>query len=158
MITHFPAATAVKVVPTMEHVVEVVLKVTGAEPSPFVALNVCVPLPIVIETGSKPVMVCATLVISMDLVILVSAYLLSVACEAVITHIPAAKTVKVVPAMEHTVEDELLLEKMTGAVPSPFVALNVCVPLFAVIELGLAQVMVCTAFVITMDLLTLTAE
>jgi hypothetical protein len=138
VITHLPAATAVKATPLIEHAVEVVLKVTGADPAPFVALKVCVPLPIVIELGLKPVMVCLTFVISIDLVMLVGAYLLSAACEAVITHFPAASTVKVVPIMEQTPDE--FVEKITGADPAPCVAVSVCGALFAFIEVGLNPV------------------
>ncbi len=137
---HLPAVNAVKVFPLIEHAAEVVLKVTGAEPGPFVALNVCVSPPIAIELGLKPVMVCATLVISMVFVMLVRAYLLSAACEAVITHFPAATTVKVVSMMEQTPEE--FVEKTTGADPAPFVAVNVCGVLFAFIEVGLNPLIV----------------
>jgi hypothetical protein len=51
---HGPAAKAVSVVPTIEHTPdELVLKVTGAVPGPFVALSVCGVLSVVIFVGLK---------------------------------------------------------------------------------------------------------
>ena len=72
--TQVPAATTVNEVPSIEQTPdEFVLKVTGAEPRPLVALNVCGLLRAVILAGLKRVMVCAALVIIIDLFMLAGA-------------------------------------------------------------------------------------
>ena len=71
--TQVPAVMAVKDVPSIEQTpVEVVLKATGAEPRPLVALNVCALLTVVILVGLKSVMDWAALVTLMDLIRLVA--------------------------------------------------------------------------------------
>ena len=84
---------------------------------------------------------------------LAAAYLPSSAWDAVTTQVPAATTVNEVPSIEQT-PDEFVL-KVTGAVPRPLVALNVCGLLSAVMLVGLKRVMVCAALVIIIDLLML---
>jgi hypothetical protein len=92
-----------------------------------------------------------------DLVtLLAAAYRPSSACEAVTKQGPAARAVSVVPTIEQTL-GELVL-KVTGAVPGPFVALNVCGLLSTVMAVGLKTVIVWAALVIMIDLLMLAGE
>jgi hypothetical protein len=152
-----PAAKAVSVVPTIEQTLgELVLKVTGAVPKPFVALNVCGVLSVVMFVGLKLVIDWAILLMVMDFATLVAAYRASSACEAVITQVPAPTTAKDVPTTVHTPVEFVL--KVTGAVPGPLVALNVCGLLSTVMAVGLKTVIVWAALVIMIDLLILAGE
>jgi len=152
-----PAAKAVSVVPTIEQTLdELVLKVTGAVPEPLVALNVCGVPSVVMFVGLKLVIDCASLVMVMDFAMLVAAYRASSACEAVITQAPGPTTAKDVPTIEQTPVEFVL--KVTGAVPGPLVALNVCGLLSTVMAVGLKTVIVWAALVIMIDLLMLAGE
>ena len=152
-----PAARAVSVVPTIEQTLdELVLKVTGAVPGPFVALNVCGLLSVVMGVRLKLLIDWASLVMVMDFAMLVAAYRASSACDAVIAQVPTPTTAKDVPTIEQTPVEFVL--KVTGAVPGPLVALNVCGVLSTVMAVGLNAVMAWAAFVIMIDLLILAGE
>jgi len=58
VITQVPDATTVREVPVMEQTpVEFVLKTTGSDPGPLLALNVCALLSVVMLVGANEVMV-----------------------------------------------------------------------------------------------------
>jgi hypothetical protein len=154
---HGPAAKAVSVVPTIEQTLdELVLKVTGAVPEPFVALSVCGVPSVVMFVGLKLVIDWASLLMVMDFATLVAAYRASSACEALITQVPGPTTANDVPTIEQTPVEFVL--KVTGAVPGPLVALNVCGLLSTVMAVGLKTVIVWAALVIMIDLLMLAGE
>jgi hypothetical protein len=106
--------------------------------------------------GLKSVMDWAAFSIVTDFMTLVATYLSSAAWEAVTTQVPAAMTVKDVPSIEQT-PDEVVL-KVTGAVPRPLVALNVCALLSVVMLVGLKRVILWATLVIMIDLLMLAGE
>jgi hypothetical protein len=85
----------------------------------------------------------------MDLVVLVAKYLSSWAWEAVITHDPAAKTVKELPSAIWQIAVEAgATAKVTGVVPAPFVALSSCGTLAILIAVGAKSVMLWATLVI----------
>jgi hypothetical protein len=124
------------------------VKVT-VRPVPAVASSASAVAVALSVVGGLKLMVCSALEILMDLVILVAKYLSSWAWEAVITHDPAAKTVKELPLSIWQIEVEAgATTKVTGAEPAPFVALSSCGTLSIFIAVGAKAVMLWATLVI----------